>query len=33
MTIKIIDKHDFDLLILILSLIVEIIFFMVFYGF
>lgn len=33
MTIKIIDKHDFDLLILILSVIFEIIFFMAFYGF
>jgi hypothetical protein len=33
MTIKIIDKHDFDILILILSLIFEIIIFMAFYGF
>jgi hypothetical protein len=33
MTIKVIDKHDFDILILILSVIFEIIFFMTFYGF
>jgi len=32
MTIKVIDKHDFDILILILSVIFEIIFFMAFYG-
>jgi hypothetical protein len=33
MTIKAIDKHDFDILILILSVICEIIFFMAYYGF
>jgi len=33
MTIKISDKHDFDILILILSVIFEIIFLMAMYGF
>ena len=33
MTVKILDKHDFDILILILSIIFEIILFMAIYGF
>jgi len=33
MAIKVIDKHDFDILILILSVIFEIIFLIAFYGF
>ena len=33
MTVKILDKHDFDILILILSIIFEIIIFMAFFGF
>jgi len=33
MTIKVIDKHDFDILILILSVIFEIIFLIALYGF
>jgi len=33
MTVKILDKHDFDILILILSIIFEIIFFMAIFGF
>ena len=33
MTIKELDKHDFDILILILSVIFEIIFLISFYGF
>jgi len=33
MTIKVIDKHDFDIVILILSIIFEIIFLIAYYGF
>ena len=33
MTVKILDKHDFDILILILSIIFEIILFMAIFGF
>jgi hypothetical protein len=33
MAIKVIDKHDFDILVLILSVIFEIIFLIAFYGF
>ena len=33
MAIKVIDKHDFDILVLILSVIFEIIFLIALYGF
>jgi hypothetical protein len=33
MAIKVMDKHDFDILLLILSVIFEIIFLIAFYGF